>query len=79
MEDKARAMVLASFAGDALALGAHWIYETERIEKEFGKVENLCSPLADSYHPGKGKGDFTHYGDQSFHLLGYLASQKGVF
>jgi ADP-ribosylglycohydrolase len=77
MEDKARAMVLASFAGDALALGAHWIYETERIEKEFGKVENLCSPLADSYHSGKGKGDFTHYGDQALVLLQSVVARRG--
>ncbi|MBU0945183.1 MAG: ADP-ribosylglycohydrolase family protein [Proteobacteria bacterium] len=77
MDDKARAMVLASFAADALALGAHWIYETERIEKEFGRVENFFSPLADSYHPGKRKGDFTHYGDQALVLLQSVAAQRG--
>lgn len=77
MKDKARAMVLASFVGDALALGPHWIYETDRIEKEFGRVENLCSPLADSYHPGKGKGDFTHYGDQALVLMKSVAANRG--
>lgn len=77
MHDRARAMVLASFAGDALALGAHWIYETDRIEKEFGRVERLRSPLADSYHPGKRKGDFTHYGDQALLLLQSVAANKG--
>lgn len=77
MHDKARAMVLASFAGDALALGAHWIYDIARIEKEFGKVERFCSPQADSYHPGKGKGDFTHYGDQALILLESVVENRG--
>ena len=76
MHNKAKAMVLASFAGDSLALGAHWIYETDRIEMEFGRVEQLCAPLADSYHPSKGKGDFTHYGDQALLLLESVAANK---
>lgn len=77
MNDNAKAMVLASFAGDSLALGAHWIYETDRIDKEFGRVEQLCAPLPDSYHPSKTKGDFTHYGDQALLLLKSVAENRG--
>ncbi len=62
-------MVLASFAGDSLALGVHWIYDTISLAHEYGRVEAFMSPGLDSYHPTKDKGDFTHYGDQMFVLL----------
>ena len=65
MNDKVQAMVLASFIGDSLALAAHWIYDTEKIAREFGRVESFITPKPDSYHPTKRKGQFTHYGDQA--------------
>jgi ADP-ribosylglycohydrolase len=77
MKDKAKAMVLASFAADSLALGAHWIYSTEKIARDFGRIESFLAPDPDSYHPTKKKGEFTHYGDQSFVLLESLASRGG--
>jgi ADP-ribosylglycohydrolase len=76
MNDNARAMVLASFIGDALALAAHWIYDTEKIARDFGRVEAFLTPAPDSYHPTKRKGQFTHYGDQAFLLLQSLAARK---
>ena len=69
-------MVMASFAADSLALGAHWIYDTFAIEKHFGRVNALLKPLPNSYHSTKEMGDFTHYGDQTFVLLESLAAQK---
>jgi hypothetical protein len=39
-------MVLTSFAGDALALGAHWICDSDRIAREFGRVERFLALLA---------------------------------
>lgn len=69
MTTNAKAMVLASFAADSLALGAHWIYDTDVIQKNFGRMDQLSAPLTDSYHAGKNKGDFTHYGDQALVLL----------
>ena len=69
MEKNAQAVVLASFIGDSLALGAHWIYDTSRIEKDYGRVETFLKPSQDSYHPTKERGEFTHYGDQAFILL----------
>jgi len=50
--DNDRAMVLASFVADSLALGAHWIYDTALIEKQFGRVDNLMKPRSQSYHEG---------------------------
>ena len=73
MKQSAEAMVFASLAGDALALGAHWVYNTEVIARDFGRVEGFLAPVSGSYHSGKVKGDFTHYGDQTLVLLRSLA------
>jgi ADP-ribosylglycohydrolase len=77
MEENGKAMVLASFAADSLALGAHWIYDTESIVKLFGRVESFLKPSHKSYHSTKGIGDFTHYGDQAYVLLESVAARKG--
>jgi len=77
MDDQGTAMVLASFAADALALGAHWIYDTGLISRRFGRVERFLSPGSDSYHSTKEKGAFTHYGDQTLVLLESVADQEG--
>lgn len=74
MHDKAQAMLLASFAADALALGAHWIYDSRKIHAEFGVIRTYQQPPASSYHNTKARGDFTHYGDQALVLLGSLAT-----
>jgi len=72
MNDNRRAMVTGAFVGDALALGAHWVYNTDVIDKKFGKLDHYADPLA-SYHAGKKAGDLTHYGDQMVVLLESLA------
>ncbi len=56
MRNKGKSMVMASFVADSLALGAHWIYEAEKISTNFGKVDTLLKPASDSYHPTKEKG-----------------------
>ncbi len=78
MKGNEKAMVLGSFLADSLSLGVHWIYDTARIEKEFGRVEGFLKPPPGSYHSTKAKGEFTHYGDQAMVLLESLAA-KGVF
>lgn len=75
----AQSMVLASFAADSFALGTHWIYDTTKIDRQFGRITSLLPPHEGTYHPSKVLGDFTHYGDQSFHLLEHLATHKGHF
>lgn len=77
MTTQAENMVLASLAADSLALGAHWIYDTKEIDEKIGRVEELQAPVPGSYHAGKGKGDFTHYGDQTLLLLESLARHQG--
>ncbi len=71
-----RAMVLASFTADSLALGVHWIYNIAKIQKKFGRVDTLLKPEANSFHPTKERGEFTHYGDQTLVLLESLAAKK---
>ncbi len=77
MNDKAQAMVMASFAADALSLGVHWIYNTNVIDKKWGPVENYIKPVRPTYHPTKDLGDFTHYGDQTMVLLKSVAESSG--
>jgi len=76
MKEKKRGMILGSFVGDAMALGTHWVYNTNVIDKKFGRVEQYLDPLA-SYHKGKSKGDFTHYGDQALLLLESVCGSSG--
>ena len=77
MKEQAEAMVLASFTADALALGAHWIYDTAVIDNDIGRVDNLRKPPENSFHRTKKAGEFTHYGDQSQVLLDSIAANKG--
>ena len=77
MKDNARAAVTASFAADSLALGAHWIYETDQIEEKIGRVDRLLAPPDGGFHAGKNAGDFTHYGDQTLVLLNSVADNGG--
>ena len=77
MEDKSKAMVLASFAADSLSLGAHWIYNTRVIDKKFGRVDHFLKPERPTYHPTKDRGEFTHYGDQTLVLLESVAECGG--
>lgn len=79
MQEHAQSMVLASFAADSFALGAHWIYDTAKIDQQFGRITSLLPPHEGTYHPSKKRGDFTHYGDQAYHLLEYLAAHGGHF
>jgi len=77
MKDRAQAMVMASFVADSHALGVHWIYSTQKIAREYGRVEHLLKPSQKSYHPTKDVGEFTHYGDQTLVLLESLDEAGG--
>lgn len=76
MSDNGKAAVLASFAADCLALGPHWIYDTDKIEASFGRIDSPAAPGSNSFHKTKEKGDFTHYGDQTLALLQSIAEKK---
>lgn len=76
MRERAEAMVLASFAADSHALGAHWIYDADEIASRYGRVERLLPAPPDSSHAGRQAGAFTHYGEQTLLLLRHLAGRK---
>jgi ADP-ribosylglycohydrolase len=76
IDNNGKAMVMAAFLADALALGVHWIYNTKIISQNHGKIEDFIKPGPNSYHPTKEKGDFTHYGDQMLVLLESIAEIK---
>jgi ADP-ribosylglycohydrolase len=77
MSENAKAMVLASFVGDALALGPHWEYDPAVLVRRFGQVTGYATPAPDGYHAGKKAGELTHYGDQTLVLLRSLADCGG--
>ena len=77
MIHESQAIVLASLAADALALGAHWIYDTRQIDDQIGRPDVLRDPLSTSFHKTRTKGDFTHYGDQTLVLLKSLVESNG--
>ncbi len=78
MTTHATAMVLASFVADSLALGAHWMYDTDEIDRRIGRIDDLHPPLPGSFHATKDRGELTHYGDQTLVLLESIA-ENGVF
>lgn len=77
LQDKLKAMLLASFVADSLAMPVHWIYDTDEIERRFGRVEDLLAPPEKSYHAIRRLGEATHYGDQMLLLLESVATSSG--
>ena len=44
MKDNIKAMVMAAFAADSLALGVHWIYDPRQIE-----IQGVLAGMMRSY------------------------------
>jgi ADP-ribosylglycohydrolase len=69
----------ASLVADSLALAPHWIYDQDEIRERFDRVTDLLAPAPGGYHPGKGPGAQTHYGDQVLVLMESLDACGGNF
>ncbi len=74
--ERVAGMVFGSFVGDALSLGAHWIYDQEEIAEKHGRVTDYLTPEKQSYHGRKKAGEQTHYGDQAITLLDSLMTLR---
>ena len=74
-----KGLLYGALVADALALGAHWLYDQNEIAGRFGRVAEFLPPARDDYHPGKLRGAQTHYGDQTLVLLESLDACDGNF
>jgi len=73
-EDRLKGAIWGQFVGDAAALGTHWIYDLDDLEKLYPEgVNGFEAPKEDHYHFGKAPGDQTHYGDGALVLLESIA------
>jgi len=77
MPSEPDAIVLASLTADALALGAHWIYDVHQIDQQIGRMTALRAPLPTSFHKHRARGDYTHYGDQTVVLMKSVIEADG--
>jgi ADP-ribosylglycohydrolase len=78
MDLKIKHAILASLVADTYALGGHWIYDEKQLQDLPIDWDTLNAPQA-MWHKGKEKGDFTHYGDQTFFLLEYMVENNNTF
>jgi ADP-ribosylglycohydrolase len=78
-EDRLKGAIWGQFVGDAAALGTHWIYDLDDLEKLYPEgVNGFEAPKEDHYHFGKAPGEQTHYGDGALVLLESIAND-GMF
>jgi ADP-ribosylglycohydrolase len=78
MDKKRLGSVYLSLIGDAISLGSHWVYDTDKVEEHFpGLVSEYTAPKLAKFHEGKKAGDFTHYGEQAFALLKSIYENEG--
>ncbi|MDH8677275.1 ADP-ribosylglycohydrolase family protein [Fusibacter bizertensis] len=75
--ERLKGMLFGAFVADAYALGLHWVYDTEKLSQEQDKLDGFITPSKGSFHFGKRRGEFTHYGDQSLLLLKSISSNNG--
>ena len=89
-QDKIKGAFFGAIVADALCLGSHYEYDTQKIYKAYGEkpIEKFMSPGdmmggqthgigwgERNYHPGKSAGGTTDYGDYNILILEHLASQ----
>ncbi len=65
----------AALVADAYCLGAHWVYDENQLKALKINWSELNAPCA-AWHEGKGKGDFTHYGDHANWLHEFVRNNQ---
>lgn len=90
LRDQLEGAVFGALVGDALALGSHYEYDSQKIWRAYGgsAIRNLDKPGSKNrtpgwkggagmnFHPTKGAGDLTDYGDNAIFLLETLAADE---
>jgi ADP-ribosylglycohydrolase len=79
LRERHAGLIYGALVGDALALGAHWVYDPPEIARRWGEMTDFQTPDPGGYHPGKTAGDQTHYGDQTLVLMDSLEACGGAF
>jgi len=75
--ERLRGLLFGALIGDAYALPAHWIYDTDKIASGFKNYQGYLPVTNHMFHNDKPKGAQTHYGDQALLLLRSIASTNG--
>ncbi len=75
-KERIRGAIWGQLIGDAVALGAHWIYDAEKMKQEFPEIKGFETPKPGHYHAGKVSGDPTHYGEGCRIMLQSIAERK---
>src|ERR1700722_16720555 len=75
-KERIRGAIWGQLIGDAVALGAHWIYDAEKMKQEFPEIKGFETPKTGHYHAGKVSGDSTHYGEGCRIMLMSIAERK---
>lgn len=71
-------LLISPLIQDAFTLGLHWIYDTDEVARLFNQQEPFFEVMPNSYHKGKVKGDFTHYGDQALWLTSLILENPNL-
>lgn len=88
VRDRLEGAVFGALVGDALALSAHYEYDSEKIWRAYGgqvirsfdkpgsrnRTPGWAGGEPTNFHPTKGAGDLTDYGDNAVFLLEALAA-----
>lgn len=74
-KEKIVEIIRATLAADAYSLGAHWVYDVQKLQELQLDWTNLNDPVA-LWHKGKKAGDLTHIGDQAYWLWEYLQGRE---
>jgi len=76
--NKQDALILATLVADTYSLASHWVYDKEELQSLPIDWRELGGPSV-SWHAGKKRGEFTHYGDQIKILLAYIEQNPNDF
>ena len=74
-KNKIKDLILTTLVTDAYCLGAHWVYDEEKLKSLPINWDELNPPQA-MFHHAKDAGNFTHFGDQILWLCEFLAGKS---